>query len=94
VAVLGIRLFLLAELAVIPLLENSYIARCTVGQNHSNIVVTRGIDVVQRLASEQALIVLGKDDPSIMQGLFGTTTEGVAEKTLSSVLVFQLSFEN
>lgn len=45
-------------------------------------------------SSEHDLIVLGEDDPGIMQWLFGTTTERVAEQTLSPVLVVQRSFEN
>lgn len=45
-------------------------------------------------SSEHDLIVLGEDDPGIMQWLFGTATERVAEQTLSPVLVVQRSFEN
>lgn len=55
-------------------------------------VVERGDDVETVLldaSDEHDLVVLGEDDPGVLQWLFRSTTERVAERTLSPVLVVQ-----
>lgn len=49
--------------------------------------------VVVDASAEHDLIVLGEDDPSILQWLFESTTERVAEETLCPVLVVQRPLE-
>ncbi|MEF8778562.1 MAG: universal stress protein [Natronomonas sp.] len=44
-------------------------------------------------SSEHDLVILGEDDPGILETIFGTTTEQVAEQTLSPVLVVQQSLD-
>ncbi|MEF8814557.1 MAG: universal stress protein [Halovenus sp.] len=44
-------------------------------------------------SSAHDLIILGEDDPGILKWLVGPTTERVAERTLSPVLVVQRSLE-
>lgn len=45
-------------------------------------------------SAEHDLIILGEDDPGILNWLFGSTPERVADQSLSPVLVVQRSLEN
>ncbi|KPN29492.1 hypothetical protein SY89_00205 [Halolamina pelagica] len=51
-------------------------------------------DAVETISEEQDLVILGEDDPSILNVVWEPTPERVAERTLAPVLVVQRPFEN
>ncbi|MEF8799570.1 MAG: hypothetical protein V5A56_00850 [Halolamina sp.] len=50
-------------------------------------------DAIERILANNELVVLGEDDPSLLDFLWRPTAEEVAERTLAPVLVAQRAFD-